>query len=93
MGENATLNMAALSNEAPPSEQKSQSLICKVSTSLQLPLEGPFAIETVSVLRRVLGLRMHTGWSSLMVLMLFEQNKHIYDTVVVRFYWWFKYEI
>ncbi len=67
--------MAALSNEAPPSEQKSQSLICKVSTSLQLPLEGPVAIETVSVLRCVLGLRMRTGWSSLMVLMLFEKNK------------------
>ncbi len=35
-GGNATL--AALSNEAPPSEQKSQSLISKFSTSLQLPL-------------------------------------------------------
>ncbi len=46
------LNMAALSNEAPPSEQKSQSLISKVSTSQQLPLEVLVAIETVSALRR-----------------------------------------
>ncbi len=44
--------MATLSSEAPPSEQKSQSLIGKVSASLQLPLEVRVAIETVSVLRR-----------------------------------------
>ncbi len=43
--------MAALSNEAPPSEQKSQSLISKVSASLQLLLEVPVSIETVSALR------------------------------------------
>ncbi len=48
MGKNAMLNMAALSNEAPTSEQKSQSLIDKVSVSLQLPLEVPAAIETVN---------------------------------------------
>ncbi len=40
--------MAAQSQEAPPSEWKSQSLIGKVSESLQLPLEVPVAIETVS---------------------------------------------
>ncbi len=44
------LNMAALSNEAPPSEPKSQSLIGKVNVSLHLPLEVPVAIETVRVL-------------------------------------------
>ncbi len=44
--------MAALSIKAPPSEQKSQSLISKVSASPQLPLEVPVAIETVGVLRR-----------------------------------------
>ncbi len=42
------------SQEAPPSEWKSQSLICKVSASLQLPLEVPVVIETISVLRCVL---------------------------------------
>ncbi len=46
--------MAAQSQEAPPSEWKSQSLIGKVSASLQLPLEVPVAIETVSALRRAL---------------------------------------
>ncbi len=45
MGKNATLNMAAQSQEAPPSEWKSQSLIGKVSVSLQLPLEVPVAID------------------------------------------------
>ncbi len=48
MGKNATLNMAAQSQEAPPSEWKSQSLIGKISVSLQLLLEVPVAIETVS---------------------------------------------
>ncbi len=37
--------LAAQSQEAPPSEWKSQSLISKVSA---LPLEVPVAIETVS---------------------------------------------
>ncbi len=44
--------MAALSKEALPSEQKSQSLIGIVIASLQLLLEDPVAIETVSILRR-----------------------------------------
>ncbi len=51
-GKDATLNMAAPLNEAPPSEQKSQSLIGKVSASLQLA-EVPVDIETVSALRHV----------------------------------------
>ncbi len=50
----SSFNMAAQSQEAPPSEWKSQSLIGKVSASLQLPLEVPVAIETVSALRRTL---------------------------------------
>ncbi len=37
--------MAAQSPEAPPSERKSQSVIGKVSASLQLALEVPDAIE------------------------------------------------
>ncbi len=37
-GKNATLNMAAQPQDAPPSHWKSQSLIGKVSVSLQLPL-------------------------------------------------------
>ncbi len=48
--EKVMLSMAALSSEAPPSEQKSQSLIGKVSMSLQLPLEVPVAIDTSSIL-------------------------------------------
>ncbi len=40
-GKNATVNMAALSNEPPPSERTSQCLISKVSASLQLSLEVP----------------------------------------------------
>ncbi len=44
--------MAALSNKASPSEQKSQSLIGKVSASLQLLLKLPVSIKTVSVLRQ-----------------------------------------
>ncbi len=66
--------MAAQSQEAPPSEWKSKSLISKVSASLQLPLEVPVAIETVSALRRAL----RTGWSSLrnkLFRTLFEQKK------------------
>ncbi len=55
------LNMAALSNEALPSEQKSQSLIGQVSASLQLPLEVPVAIETVSIRRRALR-TVHAHW-------------------------------
>ncbi len=75
-GKNAKLNMAALSNEASPSEQKSQSLIGKVSASLQLALDVPVAIEIVSVLRHALGLR--TGRFSLinkLFITPFEQNK------------------
>ncbi len=78
MGKNATLNMAAQSQEAPPSEWKSQSLIGKVSASLQLPLEVPVAIETVSLWDARLGLRIRTGWSSLrnkLFITLFEQKK------------------
>ncbi len=48
------LNMAAQPQEAPPSEGKIQSPIGKVSASLQLPLEVPDALETVSALRRAL---------------------------------------
>ncbi len=40
------LKMAAELQEALPSEWKSQSLIGKVSASLQLPLEAQGAIET-----------------------------------------------
>ncbi len=46
------LKMAALSNEAPPSEEKGQTLISKVSASLQLWLEVLVAIETESAQRR-----------------------------------------
>ncbi len=65
-------NMAALSNEASPFEQKSQLLIGKVSASQQLPLKVPVAIETVSVLRRALGLR--TGRFRL-------RNKFFYNAI------------
>ncbi len=51
-GKNATVNMAALSNEAPPSEQTSQCLISKVSASLQLPLEVPVYIYIYAFSRR-----------------------------------------
>ncbi len=61
--------MAALSNEALPSEQKSQSLIGKVSESLQLPLEVPVAIETVSILRSAL------RTAHALFILLFEQKK------------------
>ncbi len=74
---------AALSNEAPPSEQKSQSLIGKVSASLQLPLEVPVAIET-ALWDVCLGLVMHTGWSSLRNKLLkcyLSKINHMYDTV------------
>ncbi len=70
--------MAALSQEAPPSEWKSQSLIGKVSASLQLALEVSVAIETVSALRCALRTGMRTGWSSLrnkLFITLFEQKK------------------
>ncbi len=80
--------MTALSNEAPPSEQKSQSLIGKVSTSLQLPLEVLVAIETDARLE----LRMHTGWSRLRNTGFFQCDlskiNNIYDFIGD-----FKYEI
>ncbi len=57
-GGNAALNMAALSNEATSSEQKSQSLIGKVSVSLQLSLEVSVAIETLSHALRT----VHVHW-------------------------------
>ncbi len=53
--------MAALLKEAPPSEQKSQSLIGIVIASLQLQLEVPVAIETVSILKRALR-TVHEHW-------------------------------
>ncbi len=90
--------MAAQSQEAPPSEWKSQSLIGKVSSSLQLPLEVPVASEIISALRRALRTtHAHcTGWSSLrnkLFITLLEQKKNIYDTVVVNFIGDFKYEM
>ncbi len=63
--------MADQSQEAPPCEWKSQSLISKFSASLQLSLEVPAAMETFR-------LRMRTGWSSLknkLFITLFEQQK------------------
>ncbi len=68
MGKNATLNMAAQLQEAPPSEWKSQSLIGKVSASQKQSALW----DTRS------GLRMRTGWSSLknkLFITLFEQKK------------------
>ncbi len=56
--------MAALSNEAPPSEEKSQSLISKVSSLLQLRSEVPVAIETVSALRRAFRTEPPAGLAS-----------------------------
>ncbi len=72
MGEKATFNMATQPQEAPPSEWESQSLICKVSASLELPLEVPVAIETVSMLRRAL---RPAHAQRLIFIMLFEQKK------------------
>ncbi len=53
------LNMAAIWNEALPSEQKEP--IGKVSKSLIVPLDGPIAIEIVSPLRRALR-TVHAHW-------------------------------
>ncbi len=87
--------MAALSNVATPSEPKSQSLISKVSVSLQLQLEVTVAIETVFWNVR-LGLRIHTGWSNLrnkLFITLFEQKKQHLWQLLSDFIGDFKYEI
>ncbi len=74
MGKNAMLNMGAQTQEAPPSEWKSQWLIVKVSASLQLPLESPGCYRN----SQCSGLHMHTGWFSLknkLFITLFEPKK------------------
>ncbi len=88
MGKNATLNKAALLNEVPPSEQKSQSLIGKVSSSLQLELEVPVAIETVSVPEKGACALAGLAWKISFFKCYLSKINNIYDTVVVRFHLW-----
>ncbi len=82
MGKNSTLNMAALS------EQMSQSLIGKVSSSLQLALEVPVAIETVSVPEKGACAQAGLAWKISFFKCYLSKISNIYDTVVVRFLCW-----
>ncbi len=80
--------MAALLNEVPSSEQKSQSLISKFSSSLQLALEVPVAIETVSVPEKGACALAGLAWKISFFKRYLSKINNIYDTVVVRFHLW-----
>ncbi len=71
LGKNAMFNMAAQSQEAPPSEWKSQSLIGKVSSSLLLLLDSVLLITCSR-------LRMRTGWCSLKNTLFEQKEQHLW---------------